>query len=127
MFIIFNNWHDFYEATKSFEKKLFLFLASFNLCISFENFSYATAKLMDTFVFSQAILLKRKVYHNNTKISLLTIIDHIKAKIKHKNFVMSDPLNLFWYALLSPKMTQSRIRTHFFFGHDCWTTSTKFP
>ena len=95
MFKIFNNWHDFYETTKSFEKKLFLFLPSFNLCICFENFSYATAKLMDTFVFSQAILLKGKVYHNNTKISLLTFIEHIKAKIKHKNFVMSDQLNLF--------------------------------
>ena len=90
--MIFNNWHDFYETTKPFEKKLFLFLASFNLCIFFENFTYTTAKLMDTSVFSQAILLKEQVYHNNTKISLLTFIDHIKAKINIrfdcKNFVM---------------------------------------
>ena len=47
---------------------------------------------MDTSVFSQAILLKEQVDHNNTKISLLTFIDHIKAKINIrfdcKNFVM---------------------------------------
>ena len=39
-------------------KKLFIFLALFNLCIPFEYFTYITAKIMDTFVFSQAILLR---------------------------------------------------------------------
>ena len=42
-------------------KKILIFLALFNLCISFENFTYTTAKLMDAFLFSQAILLKEKI------------------------------------------------------------------
>ena len=43
-------------------KKLFILLALFNLCISFGNFTYAMAKLINTFVFSQAILLKGQMY-----------------------------------------------------------------
>ena len=64
-------------------KKLFIFLAIFNLCISFENFSYTTAKIMDTFVFSHVILLKGQIYMfsiTTLKTSLLTFIDHIKTK-----------------------------------------------
>ena len=43
-------------------KKIFIFLALFNLCISFENCTYTTRKIMDTFVFSQAIPLKGQIY-----------------------------------------------------------------
>ena len=61
-------------------KKMFVFLALFNLYISFDNITYITAKVMDTFVFSQAKMANLHVYHNYTKILLLTFIDHIKTK-----------------------------------------------
>ena len=43
-------------------KKMVVFLALFNLCLSFDNFTYTTAKLMDNVVFLQIIVLKGEVY-----------------------------------------------------------------
>ena len=107
-------------------KKIFIFLALFNLYISFKKiylYYDGTYGYFSVFTSHSTKRANSHVYHNNTKMSVLTFIDHIKFC---KNFVMQDPLNLFWYALLTPKMTQSRIRTHFFFGHNYWTTLTKF-
>ena len=65
LFTIFDIWYDFYKTRESLEKNL-CFSCLFNLCMSFDNFTHATAKLMDTFVFSQVILLKGEIYMFST-------------------------------------------------------------